>query len=272
MADFFAENAFLESITGKSNVANEYNVDRNADMPAAGEPNGEVTMGESLPTAPGHDDDDDYDPSGLITDAKPAPKSTSSDPQNGGTSKPQRKGGFMIESDDEADGDGNTAATANGVDGAGGSSDAQRSSTGTPVAAFTSAEAHVSVPSDQNLSSHAIPSTNPPISNPTSNRAVNPVPSGGGAEAAASDSRARNPDDVVGILEDRIQEDPRGDVEAWLALLHEHQSHDRFDHVRNVYTRFFQYFPTAVSQLPDSKLANNDRCRNSSRIWTWSSP
>jgi cleavage stimulation factor subunit 3 len=242
MADFGAENAFLEALTGESNVADEYNVDRSAEVPVAPEPD-HGDAGDSLPAAPVHDDDDDYDPSGLVTEAKPPSKSTPS-PQNGGVAKSLRKGGFLIESDDEADGDGNAAPTANGIGGA----DAQRSTTGTPAAAFTSAEAHVSVPSDQNLS-QAITSTNLPISNPSSNRAVHPpVASRAGAEAAAaSNSAARDPNDVVGILEDRIQEDPRGDVEAWLNLLHEHQSHDRFDHVRNVYNRFFQHFPTAVS-------------------------
>jgi cleavage stimulation factor subunit 3 len=228
MADFVAENAFLHSLTGESNVAAEYNVDRSPEPTVALDPNHPV---------PAHDDDDDYDPSGLVTEAKPPTKSTSTPPQNG-----KRKGGFLIESDDEADGDGNAAPAANGIGGSGSSLDAQRSSTGTPV---TSAEAHVSVPSDQNLVSQAIPS-NPPTSTPSS-RAVPPTVASRVSAEPASESTTRDPNDTVGILEDRIQEDPRGDVEAWLALLHEHRSHDRFDHVRNVYTRFFQYFPTAVS-------------------------
>jgi cleavage stimulation factor subunit 3 len=239
MADFLAENAFLHGLTGKS--AAEYNIDSSAEPPVALD-----STAQNAP-APAHDDDDDYDPSGLVTAAKPASKSTP--PQPG---KAQRKGGFLIESDDEADGEGNAPA-ANGVDGA----DAQRSSAGTPA---TSA-AHVSVPSDQN-SSHPIPATNPP----TSNRAA-AVASRAGAESAA-----RDPNDTVGILEDRIQEDPRGDVEAWIALLHEHQSHDRFDHVRNVYTRFFQYFPTAVSRSFLLKVADNNRSPSCSRTWTWSFP
>jgi cleavage stimulation factor subunit 3 len=218
MADFVAEDAFLHSMTGESNVATEYNVDRNPEPAVLPEP------------AAAHDEDDDgdYDPSVLVTEAKPPPKSTSTPPQN-----VKRKGGFLIDSDDE-DGDGNAAPAANGVGGV--ALGTQRSSTGTPV---TSTEAHVSVPSDQNLASQPVPS-NPPTSTPSS-RAVHAPP------ASKVESTTRDPNDTVGILEDRIQEDPRGDVEAWLALLQEHRSHDRFDHVRNVYTRFFQYFPTAVS-------------------------
>jgi len=35
--------------------------------------------------------------------------------------------------------------------------------------------------------------------------------------------KARLPHDKIGILEDRIAEDPRGDLEAWLSLISEHR-------------------------------------------------
>jgi cleavage stimulation factor subunit 3 len=60
-------------------------------------------------------------------------------------------------------------------------------------------------------------------------------------------SRARLPHDRVGILEDRIQLDPRGDTEAWLDLINEHRSRNRIENAREVYERFFKVFPTAVS-------------------------
>lgn len=59
-------------------------------------------------------------------------------------------------------------------------------------------------------------------------------------------SRARLPHDRVGILEDRIQADPRGDVEAWLELINEHRSRNKLENARQVYERFFKIFPTAV--------------------------
>lgn len=64
-----------------------------------------------------------------------------------------------------------------------------------------------------------------------------------------STSKGRLPHDRVGILEDRIQEDPRGDIPAWLELINEHRSRNRFDSARDVFERFLKVFPFAVSTL-----------------------
>lgn len=61
--------------------------------------------------------------------------------------------------------------------------------------------------------------------------------------------KARLPHDVVGQLEDRIQEDPKGDIEAWLSLIDHYRSKNKFDEARQVYDRFFKVFPTAVSRI-----------------------
>ncbi|KKK19556.1 hypothetical protein AOCH_005078, partial [Aspergillus ochraceoroseus] len=58
-----------------------------------------------------------------------------------------------------------------------------------------------------------------------------------------STSRGRLPHDRIGILEDRIQEDPRGDIPAWLELINEHRSRNRIDSCRDVYERFLKVFP-----------------------------
>ena len=76
----------------------------------------------------------------------------------------------------------------------------------------------------------------------TSTRAQPPAPS-------ASAPRPRLPHDTVGILEDRIKEDPRGDLQAWLHLINEHKKRGKVDDARSVYERFLAVFPTAVSQL-----------------------
>lgn len=52
--------------------------------------------------------------------------------------------------------------------------------------------------------------------------------------------------DVVGILEDRIKDDPRGDVLAWLELIEELKRRNKQDEVRQLYDRFFEVFPLAV--------------------------
>ncbi|KAF2096830.1 Suf-domain-containing protein [Rhizodiscina lignyota] len=60
--------------------------------------------------------------------------------------------------------------------------------------------------------------------------------------------KARLPNDRVGILEDRIAEDPRGDMEAWLELISEHRKRNKLSEARAVYDRFFEVFPHAAEQ------------------------
>lgn len=59
--------------------------------------------------------------------------------------------------------------------------------------------------------------------------------------------KARLPHDRIGILEDRIQADPRGDHDAWLSLISEHRQRGKLADARKVYERFFEIFPAAVS-------------------------
>lgn len=58
--------------------------------------------------------------------------------------------------------------------------------------------------------------------------------------------KARLPHDKVGMLEDRIKEDPRGDIEAWLGLIEEHKKRNKLEDARACYERFFAVFPSAV--------------------------
>jgi cleavage stimulation factor subunit 3 len=61
--------------------------------------------------------------------------------------------------------------------------------------------------------------------------------------------KTRLPHDVIGLFEDRIKEDPRGDTEAWLGLIHEHRKRNKLDDARAVFDRFLKVFPTAVSLI-----------------------
>lgn len=72
----------------------------------------------------------------------------------------------------------------------------------------------------------------------TANGAVN--------SSTAVVTSARLPHDRVGMLEDRIAEDPKGDTEAWFALVDEHKRRNKMTEVRNTYERFLALFPTAV--------------------------
>lgn len=82
-----------------------------------------------------------------------------------------------------------------------------------------------------------------------------PVPPTAASSAAPTPiqaiPKARLPHDRVGILEDRITEDPRGDLDAWLSLIDEHRSRNKLDEARAVYERFFKVFPMAVSFTSD---------------------
>lgn len=58
--------------------------------------------------------------------------------------------------------------------------------------------------------------------------------------------KARLPHDKIGILEDRIKEDPRGVTDVWLSLINEHRKRTKIEDARNVYERFLAVFPSAV--------------------------
>ena len=78
-----------------------------------------------------------------------------------------------------------------------------------------------------------------------------------GEEAAtpiAAAPKARLPHDKIGILEDRIKEDPRGDIDAWQSLIGEHKKRGKLEDARNVYERFLSVFPSAVCCVPDYPL------------------
>lgn len=62
-----------------------------------------------------------------------------------------------------------------------------------------------------------------------------------------SPAQGRLAHDLVGILQDRIEEDPRGDISAWLELIAEHRSRNRLDSARETYESFLKLFPMAVS-------------------------
>ena len=67
------------------------------------------------------------------------------------------------------------------------------------------------------------------------------------ATTPASLPKARLPQDRVGILEDRIAEDLRGDIEAWLSLIEEHRRRHKHEEARATFERFLAVFPSSVS-------------------------
>ncbi|PHH78454.1 hypothetical protein CDD82_3043 [Ophiocordyceps australis] len=52
--------------------------------------------------------------------------------------------------------------------------------------------------------------------------------------------------DPVALLEARIKQDPRGDMDAWLNLMADHRRRNKLDDLRSVYSRFVEVFPQAA--------------------------
>jgi cleavage stimulation factor subunit 3 len=88
---------------------------------------------------------------------------------------------------------------------------------------------------------------NQPATQNVSIQESTPLSSSASTAAALNVPKARLPLDRVGILEDRIKEDPRGDTDAWLSLISEHRKRNKIEDARAVYERFFKVFPSAVS-------------------------
>lgn len=73
----------------------------------------------------------------------------------------------------------------------------------------------------------------------------------------------RLPHDKVGLLEDRIKDDPKGDTDAWMSLIEHYYDKGQYDYVRHVYDRFFKVFPTAVCLSLSLLLALGlEKCRS----------
>ncbi|KAK8041407.1 mRNA 3'-end-processing protein RNA14 [Apiospora phragmitis] len=61
-----------------------------------------------------------------------------------------------------------------------------------------------------------------------------------------NEAKSRLPTDIIGILEDRIKDDPRGDMDAWLALIEEHRRRNVIQDIRAMYERFLKVFPQSA--------------------------
>ncbi|OAA49650.1 CFIA complex component Rna14 [Metarhizium rileyi] len=78
--------------------------------------------------------------------------------------------------------------------------------------------------------------------NPSSN-GTTPIPNTDALPTASLGLVGLNP---VVLLEARIQEDPRGDMDAWLNLMADHKRRGRLDELRLLYNRFLDVFPQAA--------------------------
>ncbi|KAI5462320.1 hypothetical protein BGZ63DRAFT_354391 [Mariannaea sp. PMI_226] len=167
----------------------------------------------------GTEDGGEYDPESVTTWSPVQPPEQESSASSQRQSKPKMSGGFLVEaSDDEDEGPTNDAPNATTVLS---HNHPEPSTTSTEVNTPTAPVAFVATPI----------APTPPIAGPAASSNVTP---------------AVTSLDPVALLEARVKQDPRGDMDAWLNLIADHRRSNRLDQARNAYNRFLEVFPQAA--------------------------
>ncbi|KAL6707419.1 mRNA 3'-end-processing protein rna14 [Coniothyrium glycines] len=202
---------------------------------------------------------------------KPAPASADASAAPTPSKRPRTVGGFVDESEDEEEDPAvqpgaATATLPNAPPVA--AETPQRSVTNTPNNTLPNPDVQLHSAQDQGAASfsasvavneHApsvassVPNGSTPVPDATKSGALYALNVTSARQSAApatpvpssSLPKARLPQDTIGILEDRVAEDPRGDIEAWQSLISEHRRRHKNDDARAVYERFLKVFPTA---------------------------
>ncbi len=222
------------------------------------------------------DESDDYDPSNFVastseptvaiapstigTTVEPGKSSANgSDPPakeqkpafltTGGSVKhPRTVGGFVIDEDDDEEGE------TSGLNGSLGNTSSPKAAQASDNTFSTSELPIEKATQDAGLAAPLTVSSAiaPPLSTShrsplATNASASGTPLNFSTESSFPLPKTRLPQDRVGILEDRIADDPRGDIDAWLNLISELRSRNKLDDARAVYERFFKIFPSAVS-------------------------
>jgi cleavage stimulation factor subunit 3 len=197
---------------------------------------------------------------------KPQPTQAATDMS---AKRPRTVGGFVDESEEEEEESAAqpTEASAALQNATGATESPQRSFTNTPNNTLPNPDVQLHSAQAQDLASIPAPAVNEPapsiaslpngsaplsatkpgapdvltISTRPSAAPVTPAPT------SASLPKTRLPQDRVGILEDSIAEDPRGDIEAWLSLIEEHRRRHKHEEARATFERFLTVFPSSVS-------------------------
>ena len=262
MAEEDAEIALLHQMqAGQESLAWEDGGENGAadgELPSNTENNNEKVMKEdsvaddqvlralSPPVAGALSDGGDYDPSSItshptVTIAGQEVDSRSS--SRASSRKPKTVGGFIADDSDDEEYDGSTPVQITGLTA---SNTLNRAISPSPLQnsisqhdlqnqADSKIDAHPTVPVNPNVAAGSAPGQSSTQVRTTT------------AAISSAPPKARLPNDRTGILEDRIKEDPRGDLEAWFSLITEHRNRNKLDDARSVYERFFKILPQAVS-------------------------
>ncbi|KAI9052607.1 hypothetical protein LZ554_003950 [Drepanopeziza brunnea f. sp. 'monogermtubi'] len=195
-------------------------------------------------------DGGDYDPASIsiLPAISIATEGGSRSSSRGSTRKPKTVGGFIADDSDE-EYDAATAVQVGALQAA--ANPHNRAISPSPLQNSVNSQDLPTNPENQGDSTAAQSSTTLPVNSNHTGRASVPVQTAQVLTSAApaqvvSLPKARLPHDRIGILEDRIKEDPRGDIDAWLSLITEHRKRNKIDDARAVYERCLKVFPQSA--------------------------
>lgn len=178
----------------------------------------ESHLSGDIPDNGSDDDGADYDPESVTLDTPVAVQIPERQPstqtqRSSVATKPKVSGGFLVEASDDEDED---------EDEDDDEDDSAKKADKPPAPANPQAHSSTAQPTDPN------------------GQTTSPAPTGMPGMAGL------NP---ITVLEARINDDPRGDMDAWLNLIADHKRNNRLDDLRSTYTRFLEVFPQAVSAI-----------------------
>lgn len=179
-----------------------------------------------------------------VKEQKPALLAT-----GGAVKHPRTVGGFVVDEDDDEEGETSGLNGSLGITSSPKAAQAADNAFSTSELPIEKATQDAGLAAPVTVSSVVAP---PPLSTShrsplASNASASGTPLNFSAESSFPLPKTRLPQDRVGILEDRIADDPRGDIDAWLSLISELHSRNKLDDARVVYERFFKIFPSSVS-------------------------
>ena len=190
------------------------------------------------PSDDGASDMGDYDPETVTSSAAPSPHTAEPataarpSPKPTANKKPKTAGGFIVDSDSEDD-DTSTPGSS-GLAAPPAQYQAEPRTTSPLQNLVAGPEALVPNTTDQ------LASAQKGSPGAAANGQAQPSP-------VAANPQQKVAQDKAAVLEDRVRDDPRGAMDAWLALVREYRDRSKINDARKAYDRFLAVFPQAVS-------------------------
>ncbi|KAK3290695.1 uncharacterized protein B0H64DRAFT_54328 [Chaetomium fimeti] len=271
------ENGDYEVTDGSSNQENIPQHSTDQDQAEYSVDSAQHASGD-VPSPDGATDDvGDYDPASVT--AEPAPGAAlpaaadqvpiRPSPQRAAKQKPRTAGGFLVGDSDSEDDEGDEVPLP--------------ASSGFALATASQPTVPRS-PSQQNHITAKQASSVPSIADPAP-QVNDPLPAGqleNGDATATPATVSPVAVDKITQLEGRVSEDPRGAMDAWLALIAEYRSKNDIEQSRQIYDRFLTVFPQAadvwaeylsmeldMNNFPEAELIFNKSLMSTLNVNLW---